>query len=476
MRVLSVVSECAPLVKTGGLADVAGALPGALAAEGARMRVLMPAYRGLAGRLTRKRATEVETPFGAARLLEGVAEGLDLILIESELFDQEGGPYLDAERRDWADNHLRFGLLGWMGAHVAARGLGRWRPDVAHAHDWQAGLTPTYLRMEGAGAPPCVITVHNIAFQGLFAASTHDALGLPAEFWSSDHVEFWGHVGFLKAGLLHADAITTVSPTYARELLTPRFGEGLDGLLRHRRDVLEGILNGIDTAVWDPETDRRIAARYSDSEGKAGNRAALAEAFGVAAPQGAPLFGVVTRMTRQKGLDLLFAALPGLLERGAGLVVLGSGEEGLEAAFLEAARDHPGRVGVRLGYDEDLAHLVQAGADSVLVPSRFEPCGLTQLCALRYGALPVVARTGGLADTVIDANAAAMRAGVATGFMHEAGDAEALGEAIGRACDVHGRPEAWRGMQANAMSHPVGWQESARRYMALYRRLAPGAR
>jgi starch synthase len=476
MKILSVVSECAPLIKTGGLADVAGALPAALDAEGAEMRVMMPAYPGVADRLRRHWTTEAATRFGPARIIEGQADGLHLILIDAPaLYDREGGPYTAPDRRDHPDNHLRFGLLSWLGARLATHGLRGWRPDVVHAHDWQAGLTPTYLRLTGPDAPPSVLTIHNIAYQGLFPASVMEALGLPRSYFAPEHVEFWNQVGFLKAGLAHADAITTVSPTYARELLTPDFGEGLDGLLRHRADALEGILNGIDTAAWDPAADPLIPHRYDAPEGKASNRAALAARFGIEPPEDAPLFAVVSRLTPQKGLDLLLDALPELLSRGAGLVLLGSGDACLEDAFQAAAAERPAQVGVRIGYDEGLAHQIQAGADALLVPSRFEPCGLTQLCALRYGALPVVARTGGLADTVIDANSAALRAGVATGFVHAPNSAPALSEAIARACETHAQPDRWRRMVANALAHPVGWAPSARRYMALYRRLAPEA-
>ncbi|MDF2231971.1 glycogen synthase GlgA [Albimonas sp. CAU 1670] len=476
MQILSVVSECAPLVKTGGLADVAGALPGALAPLGVRMRTLLPAYPGLAARLSRPRAHAWSTPFGPVRLLEGEAEGLDLILIESPLYDRAGGgPYTGPDRRDWPDNHLRFGLLSWLGAGVAAWGLDGWTADVVHAHDWQAGLAPTYLRLLGPEAPRAVLTIHNIAYQGVFGREALGALTLPEAMFTPEHVEFHGLVGFLKAGLAHAERITTVSPTYARELLTPAFGWGLDGLLRHRAGDLEGILNGIDTGVWDPASDPNLAANYERPKQKAPNRAAVCERFGVAPAEGAPLFCVVSRMTRQKGLDLLIEALPALLEEGAALAVIGSGDEDLEQAYRAAAQAHPGRVGVEIGYDEPASHLLQAGADAILIPSRFEPCGLTQLIGLRYGTAPVVARTGGLADTVVDANAAALRTGVATGFVHAPDDVGDLAEAIRRTCAVHRDPKAWGKLTRNAMAQPVGWDESAQRYAALYRRLAPAA-
>lgn len=476
MQILSVVSECAPLVKTGGLADVAGALPGALAPLGLRMRTLLPAYPGLAARLDLVAAHDWATPFGPVRLLEGAAEGLDLLLIESPLYDRDGGgPYVGPDRRDWPDNHLRFGLLSWLGAGIGAWGLAGWKPDVVHAHDWQAGLVPTYLRLTGPTAPPAALTIHNVAFQGHFRHDVLRSLALPEALFTPEHVEFHGAVSFLKAGLAHAARITTVSPTYARELLTPEFGWGLDGLLRHRAADLEGILNGIDTQVWDPAADPTLAMPYDKPRLKAPNRAAACARFGVEPAPGAPLFCVISRLTRQKGLDLLLEALPVLLEEGAALAVIGTGDDDLEAAFRAAAGAHPGRVGVEIGYDEALSHQLQAGADAILVPSRFEPCGLTQLIGLRYGAAPVVARTGGLADTVVDANAAALRAGVATGFLHEPGDVGDLAHAIRRACAVHRDAGAWSKLVRRAMAHPVGWDESAKLYAALYRRLAPAA-
>ena len=479
MKVLSVVSEAAPLVKTGGLADVAGALPAALAAEGVRMRVMLPAYHGLAERLEGRRAHVADDPrFGPARLLEGKAEGLDLILLDAPaLFDRpQGGPYTGPDRRDWPDNARRFGAFCAHAAQVAAEGIGGWRPDVVHLHDWQTGLVPAFLRAAGRAAPPSVFTIHNMAYGGLFPAETMFELGLPSHLFTPEGVEFHGRLGFLKAGLALADRITTVSPTYARELTRPEFGHGLDGLLRHRESVFEGILNGIDLEVWNPESDPALPARYSaaDPSGKAICRAKLCAEFGLEPPAG-PLFAVVSRMTRQKGLDLLLAALPRLLGHGGALAVLGTGDGDLEEGFVAAARDRRGRVSVRLGYDEALAHRIQAGADALLVPSRFEPCGLTQLCALRYGTIPVVARTGGLADTVIDASPAALRVGVATGVQHAPDSVQRLEQALDRTAALFADRPVWARMVANALAHPVGWAESAARYAALYRDLAPAA-
>ena len=484
MKVLFVASECVPFVKTGGLADVVGALPGALAALGVEVRVLLPAYPAVMAALPKKAKTVVigKLPGGRARLLAAKAKGFDLLALDlPQLFDRPGNPYLGSDGKDWPDNHLRFGALCRAAARIATEGVGGWRPDLVHTHDWQGGLVPAYLKLgsakERAAAPPCVITIHNIAFQGLFPAATRSELGLPDSGFTHSGFEFFGQVGFLKAGLAYAERITTVSPTYARELTTPEFGLGLEGLIAHRRADLRGILNGIDLEVWNPESDPAIAAPYAVNRlaAKMKNRAALTERFRLDGDARGPLFCVVSRLTRQKGLDLLLEALPRLLDRGARLAVLGSGDTDLEKAFAAAARDNPGRVGVVIGYDEPLSHLMQAGADAILVPSRFEPCGLTQLYGLRYGTLPVVARTGGLADTVIDANEAALLAGVATGFQFSPVTAVALGDAVERACDAFADRKLWTGMMRRAMKHPVGWQTPAAAYAKIYSALLEDA-
>lgn len=484
MKVLFVASECVPFVKTGGLADVVGALPAALAALDVEVRVLLPAYPAVAAALPRKAKTVVfgNLPGGRARLLAAKAKGFDLLALDApQLFDRPGNPYLGPDGKDWPDNHLRYGALCRAAARIAMEGIGGWRPDLVHAHDWQGGLVPAYLKLDPPKAaarpkappPPTVITIHNIAFQGLFPAAVRSELGLPDSGFTHSGFEFFGQLGFLKAGLAYADRITTVSPTYARELTTAEFGMGLEGLIAHRRAALTGILNGIDLDVWNPESDPAIAAPYAASRpaAKARNRVALAERFRLDAAGDGPLFCVVSRLTRQKGLDLLLDVLPRLLARGARLAVLGSGDADLEKAFAAAARDNPGSVGVVIGYDEPLSHLMQAGADAILVPSRFEPCGLTQLYGLRYGTLPVVARTGGLADTVIDANEAALLAGVATGFQFAPVTAAALGDAIERACDLFADRKRWTAMVRRAMKHPVGWETSAAAYAKIYRAL-----
>lgn len=480
---LSVASECAPLVKTGGLADVVGALPAALRAEGWALRTLLPGYRavltqcdGAAPVLT------LDDLFGGpARVLAATVAGLDLLILDApHLFDRDGSPYLDASGDDWADNDVRFAALSFAGAQIAARGVAeggaRWLPELVHLHDWQAALVPEYLRAHarpGVREVPTILTIHNIAFHGLAAYERLAALRLDPERFTPEGFEYYGHISALKAGLMGASKLTTVSPSYARELETPGFGMGLDGVIRTRRDDLSGILNGIDTVIWNPGTDPMIRP-FRTPRGKAANRAVLCADFGLSPDAPGPLAVVVSRLSAQKGLDLLLDALPALTGRGGQLALLGSGDRALENAWLAAARDMPG-VSVRIGYDEALSHRMYAGADAVLVPSRFEPCGLTQLYGLRYGAVPVVAQTGGLADTVIHANDAALRRGVATGLTHTPGDAGALRHALTQLCDLYANPGIWTALQKNAMQHPVDWTASSPQYARLYNSLTGSA-
>lgn len=463
-RVLSVASECVPLVKTGGLADVVGALPRALAGCDWEMRVLLPAYRSLRGRMEGWQEVWAEDDlFGArGRVLAGQVDGFGVLLLDApHLFDREGGPYAGPQG-DWPDNPVRFAALSWAAARIARGGLADgWRPQVLHAHDWQAGLAPTYLAFGGERDVRSVITVHNIAFQGWAPGGLLGALRLPAHEFYPGSLEYYGGVSTLKAGLVTADAITTVSPTYADELMRPEFGMGLQGVIAARASVVSGILNGVDTGVWAPP--------YNDAAGKAAARLALCDEFGLDVP--GPLAILVSRLTDQKGIDLLPAVLPGFIEAGGGLVVLGSGDPALEGAMREAARRYPGRVGLRIGYDEALSRRMFAGGDAVLVPSRFEPCGLTQMYGLRFGTLPVVAEVGGLADTVINASPAALATGVATGISFHPTDAIAFGQALRRLVELYARPKDWARVQANAMAQPVGWEASAAAYAALYARI-----
>ena len=476
IRVLSVASECAPLVKTGGLADVVGALPGALAPEGVEMRVLLPGYPAVMDAAAPETLLFEDADLfgGPARILAAKAAGLDLIVIDApHLFARPGSIYLGPDGRDWPDNPERFAALSWVAAQIGAAGAAGWQPQVIHGHDWQAGFIPEYLHLTGNPARVrTVMTIHNIAFQGLSDARRMAALRLPRRRFTRDGFEFWGRVSALKAGLVGADRLTTVSPTYAAELMRDEFGMGLDGVMRERRGVLSGILNGIDDTVWNPATDGALAAPYDTPAGKTANTAALRRELDLA-PGAGPLCVVVSRLTEQKGLDLLIEALPALLARGGQLALLGAGEAWMEDAFRAAAGD--GRVAVRIGYDEALAHRLIGGGEAILVPSRFEPCGLTQLYGLRYGTIPVVALTGGLADTVINASPAALAAGAATGIQFTPLTADTLRGALDRLCDLHADRATWNRMQRNAMRQPVGWAPSARAYAALYRDLLPAA-
>ena len=471
-RVLSVASECVPLIKTGGLADVVGALPAALRPLGWEMRVLLPAYRRLRGALAGMREVWREPGLwgGEGAVFAGTVEGVEVLLLDApHLYDREGGPYSGAGG-DWPDNPQRFAALSWVAARMARLGFDGWQADILHAHDWQAGLAPAYLAYGGSGGVGSVITVHNIAFQGWADAGMIEALRLPREAFHPGQLEYYGGLSSLKAGLVTADRVTTVSPSYAAELMRPEFGMGLQGVIAARGAAVSGILNGVDTAVWSPEAEP-LPYSAKAMKGKAANRAALCAEFGMAEPAG-PLAIVVSRLTDQKGIDLLPAVVPDFVAAGGALIVLGSGDPALEAAMRGLEGRFPGRVAVRIGYDEALSHRLFAGADAVLVPSRFEPCGLTQMYGLRYGTIPVVAAVGGLADTVIHASPAALAAGVATGVQFHPTDAVAFGQALRQLVALHGDPKLWARVQKNAMAHPVGWETSAAAYAALYEGLA----
>ena len=469
IEVLSVASECAPLVKTGGLADVAGALPGALAGEGVNVRTLLPGYPAVLSKAGKARTVlERKHCFGGpARILACSHHGLDLLVLEApHLYDRGHGIYLNEDGGDWPDNTERFAALSHMAAGIARGGLADWRPGIVHCHDWQAGLAPYYMK-RGRAKARSVMTIHNIMFQGIAPARKRSALGIKQKDFTHEGVEYFGSISALKTGLVYADKLTTVSPTYAEELLRPEFGMGLEGVLGKRRGDFTGVLNGIDESVWSPETDPHIAANYSAPEGKAANRTALRKELGLPKADG-PLCVVVSRLAEQKGLDLLAEVWPTLVAHGGQLALLGSGDPKLERKFQSI--DDP-NVAVRIGYDEELSHRMIAGGDAILVPSRFEPCGLTQLYGLRYGTLPLVASTGGLADTVIPATPATISAGVATGVQFSPVTARALSDALKRLCGLFERTELWGRFQHNAMNQPVGWNASAAAYAALYREL-----
>ena len=474
MRVLSVASEIFPLIKTGGLADVAGALPGALRPHGIAMTSLLPGYPAVMVDLEQAKPLHHYANLfgGPADVLQGRAKGLDVLVIDApHLYDRPGNPYLGSDGKDWPDNAARYAALSRVAADVGLGYIGKEKYDILHLHDWQAALAAVYVKYAASPAkkPKTIMTVHNIAFQGVFPAFTFSSLGLPPHAYAVDGVEYYSNVSFLKGGLASADAITTVSPTYAQEICTPDFGMGLDGLLRARRSQLSGIVNGIDTSIWNPETDPDIAKTYTVKKlaDRTLNKRALEKRLGLAAGDG-PLHGVVSRLTGQKGLDMLAELLDWLVGTGARLALVGTGEPLIENAFREAAQRHTGRIAASFKYDEGLSHLVQAGADTMLVPSRFEPCGLTQLYGLRYGCVPVVGRTGGLADTVIDANDAALATAVATGIQFSPITTANLQAALIRTHNLYTDKSAWTAIQKSGMSQDVSWNRSAKIYAHLY--------
>ncbi|WP_172295556.1 glycogen synthase GlgA [Pseudoruegeria sp. HB172150] len=475
-RVLSVASECVPLLKTGGLADVVGALPKALKEHGWGMRVLLPAYPGLIQKLTKPVVVWKDADLfgGKAQILSGQVEGLDMLLLDApHLYDRAGGPY-SGPGGDYPDNPERFAALSWAAKEIAAEGLSDgWRPEIVHCHDWQAGFAPAFMRYAGIEDVKSIVTVHNIAFQGNAPVDRLQALKLPPSGFTSDELEYWGNLSSLKAGLVMADAITTVSPTYANELMRGEYGLGLEGVIQKRANDLHGILNGVDTEIWSPETDPHIenfsAKALAD---KAKNRAALIKEFKLG-PVPGPLAVVISRLTTQKGLDLIPSLLTEFTWRGGGLIVLGSGDPQIEMALLHEADLNPTRIGMRIGYDDPLSHRLFAGGDAVLVPSRFEPCGLTQMYGLRYGTIPVVAATGGLNDTVIDANPAAVAAGVATGVVFHPTDGLAFAQGLRRLITLYEDKKAWRQLQRNGMKAELDWGRSSAAYADLYESLAP---
>jgi starch synthase len=481
IRVLHVASEVFPLLKTGGLGDVIGALPAALQRRGVDARVLLPGFPEIRSGIEAPRRLITFGPvFGASivTLTAGRLPQSDVrvyVIDAPFLYARKGNPYVAPDGRPWPDNQMRFGLLGWIAAHLAGGELdARWQPQIVHGHDWHAGLAPVYMSTHPLIAARSVFTIHNLAFQGLFALDDCSALGLPRDSLTPAGLEFHGHLSFMKGGLTYSDRLTTVSPGYAREILTEQFGFGLEGVLKQRSGSLTGILNGVDYDVWNPETDRAIAQRFDADApgGKAACKSALCRELGLATEPERPLLVVVSRLTEQKGLDLLLAALPRLIQGGGQLALLGAGDAELELGFQRAAERYPGRVAVRIGFDEDLSHRMVAGADAIVVPSRFEPCGLTQLYGLRYGTLPLVQRVGGLADTVVDASEDNLKAHRATGFVFWPAQQSSLEAAIDRLVALYKEPKRWRRVMATAMAQDYSWSSSAEHYETLYRELA----
>lgn len=483
-RVLHAAAECYPLAKTGGLGDVIGALSLAQRRQGLDARVALPGYRGLAQRLEGTRevaAFEVQgfdfTVVEGRLPGSGVEGALPVYLLAcGALYDRDGGPYRDAQGQEFSDNILRFACFAEGVARLACSTAAGFLPQLVHLHDWQAAAAAAWLKEPGAARPATVYTIHNLAYQGTFDHAMFERLGLPRHWWSPQGLEAWGQGSLMKAGIQFADRVSTVSPGYAREILTPEYGCGLDGSLRTRAADLSGIINGIDTAVWDPRIDPALYSNYSVDDaglGKAVNKSAVQEELGLERSE-APLVVFIGRLAEQKGADLILAAQEELLKLPAQYVLLAAGEAELERrcrAFAAAAP--PGRVQVRIAHDEHLAHRLTAAADLLLMPSRYEPCGLNQMYAQRYGTVPVVRATGGLADTVVDATAASLADGSASGVHFRDADPGGVLYGVRHALELIGDADIRRGLRRAGMERDFSWQRSAGEYLDLYRSL-PG--
>ncbi|GMQ84043.1 MAG: glycogen synthase GlgA [Gammaproteobacteria bacterium] len=479
MDILFAASEAHPLVKTGGLADVAGSLPRAIKNSQQDIRLVLPAYPAAianAGKL--KPVANLKLPGASVpvRLLQGWLPHtrVRLYLVDApEYFDRPGGPYSSPQGSDWPDNADRFALFARAVCSVATNRAGlEWQPEIVHCNDWQTGLVPALLSLEKV-RPATLFTVHNLAYQGLFDRYRFQALQLPDHWWSMEKLEFHQQMSFIKGGLVFSDRITTVSPAYAQEIRTLEFGCGLEGLLEHRKDSLSGILNGVDYQVWSPGRDSLLPYTYTAHQptAKLKNKRALQKAFGLPVEPGLPLFGYVGRLVEQKGIDLILQLVPELLQRPMQLVILGTGQQDLEEALRQVHRAYPERIGVHIDYNETLAHLLEAGSDIFLMPSRFEPCGLNQLYSLRYGTPPIVRNTGGLADSVIDATDANLSRHTATGFVFENAESHKLLQAIDSALALYARPDAWKDLMLTGMREDFSWTRSAAAYIDLYARL-----
>lgn len=474
-KILFVTSEAHPLIKTGGLGDVSGSLPIALKDLKQDIHIILPAYREAMQRIASLKVVSLslqQDPY-PVRILEGYLPGtkIPVWLVDSPPhFDRAGNPYIGPDGLDWPDNAARFGTFAQAVTAVALDQAGLdWRPDIVHCNDWQSGLVPALLSTV-APRPATVFTIHNLAYQGLFPAAQFQKLGLPAVLWGITGLEFFGQLSYIKGGLMYADMLSTVSPTYAKEICTPEFGCGLDGLLRTRVDRLVGILNGADYGEWDPERDPYLSAAHhyrSDAlQGKAANKAALQRELGLPRDPGIPVIGCIGRLVEQKGVDLILAALGNLLQQSVQVVILGSGDKDFEKALTTLAAHYPRRCHVKIGFSEALAHRIEAGADMFLMPSRYEPCGLNQIYSLRYGTVPIVRRTGGLADTVVDTSAGL---DAATGFVFDDPSPAALLSAIQRALALYAdNPQGWLKLMRNGMARDYSWHQSAKTYLDLY--------
>ena len=484
LNVLLVASEAFPLAKTGGLGDMVSAYADALCDQGVDASILMPAYPDALARAVDlvPVARLTGLPGGHARLLRGRMpdSGVTVLLLQMDHLFAREGLYRDPQGRDYLDNLTRFASLAAAATRIARGVRNLRRPDIVHAHDWHAGLTPLYMRLAGVAAKS-VFTIHNLAFQGNHPLAMGGWIGVPPELLvpaltDERSIEFYGSLSMMKAGIVHADRVTTVSQRYAREIVTPHFGHGMEGVLQAQGAKLSGIVNGIDTSVWNPAMDPHIARAYSvdDTAGKQACKRELQQAFGLTRDPFAPLVAIGSRLTEQKMADVVVRALPELLQRHPRLqfAILGQGERGLEHAMQELAAAWPGRLGVRIGFDEPTAHMLHAGADILLHGSRFEPCGLTQLYAMRYGTIPVASRVGGLADTIVDYGAhEAGDPDRATGFLFDGDQPHDVVHALGRTLAAFMQPSSWHALQRNAMSRDSGWEVSTSNYLALYAEL-----
>jgi starch synthase len=479
MDILFASSEAHPLVKTGGLADVAGSLPRAIRNLRHDIRVIIPAYQQIlqqADNLTLVAHLQLEGVDTPVRLLAGRLPGstVKLYLVDSPMhFDRPGNPYTTSGGAPWPDNAARFTTFCRAIQAVAENTAGLdWQPQIIHCNDWQTGLVPPLLATQ-AQRPATVFTIHNLAYQGLFDWDTFEALNLPTDFWSMEAMEFHDHFSFIKGGLVFADWLTTVSPTYAGEIQTAEFGYGLEGLISHRKHNLTGIVNGVDYSVWNPGKDTQIPVQYNPRclFHKTENKRALQEHFGLPVDNSRPLFAVISRLVEQKGIDLILEIVPELVAVDAQLVILGSGDPLIESAIGKASSEWPLHIAAFLGYDEALAHHIEAGADIFLMPSRFEPCGLNQIYSQRYGTVPIVRHTGGLADTVTDTTPETLENNTATGFSFTTATAASLLAAVTRTLQYYRDPESWQQLMSNGMKQDFSWKRSAEQYLDLFEKV-----
>jgi starch synthase len=475
-KILFVTSEAHPLIKTGGLADISGSLPKALAELGQDARIIMPNYQAIKTTEEVRYLSTIYVYNCAVNILETRLPGTDLrvwLVDYPEFFNIPGNPYVDEHGKPWANNAERFALFCRVTVEVAMnRSYLDWKPDIVHCNDWQSGLVPALLSLEYS-RPATVFTIHNMAYQGVFPSSTYRSLNLPGQLWNPNGIEFHDMLSFLKGGLIYSDRITTVSPTYAKEIQTADFGYGLEGLLSHRKDFLSGIINGIDVDHWNPETDTNISQPFNRMTlyKKALNKTALQEKLSLPVNKNIPVFGLISRLVEQKGIDLILKCLPEMLTHPLQFVLLGSGNKSFEQRLYNFAEDHPDKISITIGYDEALAHLIEAGSDIFLMPSRFEPCGLNQIYSQRYGTVPVVRKTGGLADTVVDTVPETLEDNTATGLVFNEANPGALMEAIKRALILYSHPKTWKRLQTNGMRKDFSWTKSAQQYMTLYSHL-----